>query len=214
MVTAGALARPAVFCLTRGMEFFQSLRNAKLAEILRRGGVGVIPTDTLYGIVGRADIEKTVERIYRLRKRNLKKPMIILIDSLRRLRSFGVNVDPVTKKFLQKLWSGKVSVILPCPGKKFLYLHRGKKSLAFRLPARKDVQALLKKVGPLVAPSANFEGELPATTTQEAEKYFGGRVDFYVDGGKTYSLPSTLVEIKNGKILVKRKGATEVLAKK
>ncbi|MEK7522400.1 MAG: Sua5/YciO/YrdC/YwlC family protein [Patescibacteria group bacterium] len=56
--------------------------NLKLAEILKNGGIGVIPTDTIYGIVGSALNKKTVERIYKLRRRNLKKPMIVLIGSI------------------------------------------------------------------------------------------------------------------------------------
>ncbi len=65
--------QPLTVKLKKGEKF------AFAAEVLRRGGVGVMPTDTIYGIVGSALRPSTVRRIYRLRRRNLRKPMIILI---------------------------------------------------------------------------------------------------------------------------------------
>lgn len=154
-----------------------------------------MPTDTLYGLVGSAFNENTVARIYKLRKRNLRKPMIILIGSLADLKLFNLRIPRGTKKILREIWPGKVSVILPCPAKKFSYLHRGKNSLAFRLPQKAGLIKILKATGPLVAPSANFEGEPPAKTIKEAKRYFGNKVDFYLDGGKINFAPSTLIEI-------------------
>lgn len=182
----------------------------KVGHLLKSGGVGVIPTDTIYGIVGSALKKDTVERIYKLRSRSPKKPMIVLIGSVSDLKKFGVRIDTDTKKIISELWAknNPVSVILPVRGKgyasRFFYLHRGKGSIAFRLPAKKSLREFLKKIGPLVAPSANLEGEPPAKTIREAKKYFGNRVDFYVDGGETYSKPSRLIKIQKGEIKVLR----------
>lgn len=175
-----------------------------LSRVLAAGGIGVLPTDTIYGIVGSALDKKSVARIYKLRRRNPKKPMVILIGSLEQLKLFGVRLDAQTKKLLKKLWPGKVSVILPCKSKKFTYLHRGTKTLAFRLPKPAWLQKLLRKIGPLVAPSANQEGKPPAKTIKEAKKYFGKLVDFYVDSGRIFSRPSKLIKLKNSKIVILR----------
>src|SRR3989344_7841537 len=130
-----------------------------IAKILRRGGVGVLPTDTLYGMVGSALKKETVERIYRLRKRSPKKPFIILIGSLTDLKKFNIRISTgdgvmtrhytgmrphaigqgahpsrISSRLLRMLWPGKVSIVLPCRMKKFAYLHRGTKTLAFRMP--------------------------------------------------------------------------------
>lgn len=103
-----------------------------------------------------------------------------------------------------------MSVIFNCSNKRFDYLHRGVKSIAFRLPEKKFLKNLIKKTGPLVAPSANPEGEEPAQNITEAKKYFGDKVDFYVSGRIKNNLPSTLVEIKNGKIKILRKGSGKI----
>ncbi|MDE2311584.1 MAG: threonylcarbamoyl-AMP synthase [Patescibacteria group bacterium] len=175
------------------------------AKILNGGGVGVMPTDTIYGVLGGALLPKTVERIYRLRRRNKSKPLIVLISSPRDLKTFKIKLSALAKRVLKQSWPGKVSVILPCPSAAFRYLHRGKKTLAFRLPKYRPLIKLLKLTGPLVAPSANWEGYPPANNVAEARKYFRGRVDFYLSGGSRKSKPSRLIKIENNRILALRK---------
>lgn len=189
-----------------------SIFDSSITEILKKGGVGVIPTDTLYGVVGRADMQETVERIYAVRERNPSKPCIILISSYDDLKKFNVDVSPEALEFLQtkKLWPGKVSVIFPCHDAAFDYLTRGTESLSFRLPDFPELQEFIKEVGPIIAPSANPEGKEPATTIQEAKAYFGDKVDFYVDGGVLKGLPSTLIRFDNGQPTVLRQGAVSI----
>jgi L-threonylcarbamoyladenylate synthase len=183
--------------------------DRKIAEIIKNNGVGVLPTDTLFGLVGSAFSKKAVAKIYKIKKRNPKSPCIILISAIDDLEKFNIQLNENSKEFLQKNWPGKISTVLPCSDKKFEYLHRGTKSLAFRFPNKSNLVNLIKKTGPLVAPSANPEKLEPAQNIVEARKYFGDKVDFYISG-KTSKLHSTLVEIKNGKIKVLRKGAGKI----
>lgn len=171
---------------------------------LLNGGVGILPTDTLYGLVGRALSRKAFDRIFELKKRNLKSPFIILISSLDDLKLFEIKINKNTENILCKYWPGKISVILNCESEKFSYLHMGTKTLAFRIPDKKDLIELLKQTGPLLAPSVNHPGEKEALTIEEAKAYFGEEVDFYLDEGKLESLPSTLIKMESGKIVVLR----------
>lgn len=170
----------------------------------------MLPTDTLYGLVGSALVPAAVRRIYRVRKRETGKPLIVLIASLRDLARFGVSLTPGQKKFARAVWPGRVSIILPCRFQKYKYLHRGKGSLAFRMPAPEKLHALLKKTGPLVAPSANVSGHPPARTLAEAKRYFGTAVDFYVSGGKKSGRASTLVGLMHARPAVVRMGAVKI----
>jgi len=188
--------------------------ESEIVKILKNGGVGIMPTDTIYGLVGSATSRKTVFRIYKLRKRNPQKPFIVLISSLKDLKLFGIKVDEFSRKLLSRFWPGAVSVILPCVRKKFFYLHRGKKTLAFRLPENRILRNLLKQTGPLIAPSANPEGLGPAQNIERAKKYFGDGVDFYAGTKELKGLPSTLIEIKNGKVIIIRKGEVKIDIKK
>ena len=183
---------------------------------LKAGGVGIIPTDTVYGLVGSALKPKTVARIYRLKRRSPQKPFIILIASLADLKKFGLRLTAKEKSWLHKLWPGPVSVILPIADqglvKKLAYLHRGGETLAFRLPNKKWLKTLLRQTGPLIAPSANPEGRRPARTISQAKKYFGQEVDFYLAAGRRLkSWPSTLISLVRGKIkLLRRARATKL----
>lgn len=181
-----------------------------LSQELKEGKLAIIPTDTIYGLATSAFLPDTVEKIYQIKKRNPRKPIIILISDIIDLALFNITINKNTKKILEKVWPGKVSVILPCPSKKFYYLHRGTNSLAFRLPAKNDLVNLLKITGPLVSTSANPEGKPYAKTIAQAKKYFGNSVDFYVNEGSLKSSPSTLIEIKNGKINILRQGEKKI----
>jgi len=135
-------------------------------------GIGILPTDTLYGISGRALSVDVVERIKKIKKR-LEKPFIVLISSIDDLEKFGIKSDEYALEIFQKYWPGKVTIVLDCNSKEFEYLHLGKETLAFRMPDKKDLLELIKKTGPLISTSANPEGEKPASTIGEAKAYFG-----------------------------------------
>ena len=163
----------------------------QIIKILKSGGIGVMPTDTLYGLVGSAFSKKAINRIYKIKNRDKKKKMIVLISSLKDLEKFNIKINKEQDKILSKFWPGKVSIIL--------------NNIAFRLPAKKSLIEILKKTGPLVAPSANPENLEPAENIKKAKEYFGGNVDFYLSGGTLKSKPSTLIKInKKGEIEVLR----------
>lgn len=166
-----------------------------IVSILKKDGIGVFPTDTLYGLVGSANSARAVEKIYAVKKRDLKKPLIVLISKLSDLETFGIKLTKLQMECVRRIWPGKVSIIFPCRGKKFSYLHRGSESLAIRFPKQKTLCELLRKTGSLVAPSANPEGLPPAETIREAREYFGDAVDFYFAGGRKKGKPSKLIRL-------------------
>lgn len=168
----------------------------KVAASLKQGGVCVIPTDTVYGLVASALDKRAIARLYKIRNREEGKPSLVLISSLKDLEVFGVQISPRTKALLGKVWPGPVTVIIPGAAKEFAHLHPNSAGIAFRMPQPAWLRTLLKKTGPLIAPSANPPGVPPAGAIIEAEAYFGSAVDFYVDGGKLRGFPSSLIEIK------------------
>lgn len=154
-----------------------------------------MPTDTIYGIVGQALNPKTVERIYRLRKRSPQKPCIVLVADLKQIEIFGFSLTLAQKESIQK-FEGPTSFIIECPTEKFAYLHRGTHTLALRIPQNESLRKLLEKSGPLLAPSANPAGQDPSRTIAEAKNYFGAGVDLYVDGGEILGAPSQVIRLR------------------
>lgn len=181
----------------------------KSVEILKSGGIVVMPSDTVYGIFGSALNKRVVEEMYKVRRRRPEKPFIILVASEKDLKHFDIELDnnnPAHFIFSK----GGISMIVNCKNKQFKYLYRNMQSLAFRIPSCKNergrrLKKLLEKTGPLVAPSANLEGEPTVQTIREARNVFGDKVDFYIsEGRRLTSQPSTLIKFVNGEIQVLR----------
>ncbi len=185
---------------------FHSLQSAELVILFKTGSIGVIPTDTIYGISASALDKEAIERIYDIRGRDRSKPLIVLIASIDDLALFDISLNNDEYKELTRIWPAPVSIILPCSSKKFAAVHRGSKSIAFRVPAWAPLRSLLKKTGPLVTTSVNPEGKKPAVTIAQAKKYFGTTLDFYVDTGQRKGVPSTILGLKKGKLEMVRRG--------
>jgi L-threonylcarbamoyladenylate synthase len=166
-------------------------------NVLLDGGIGIIATDTIYGIIGQALKPATIQRIYTVKKRTPTKPFIILISNLSDLDSFGITIDETVQKAADTYWPGPVSIIVDCPDDNFEYLHRGTRTLAFRMPAKSELHDLITVTGPLAAPSANPEGLRQSATIDEAKAYFNDEVDFYNEG-TVYTKSSKIIKITNG----------------
>lgn len=178
--------------------------DEQVVDTLVGGGVGVIPTDTLYGVVASARDADAVSRVYEVKHRNPDKPCIVLIADPGDVEEFGVVLSDGLREVLMGYWPGPYSILLPSIDETFSYLDRGTGEIAFRVPDDDALRELLRATGPLIAPSANTEGDAPATTVSTAQQYFGDSVDFYVDGGERAEKASTLLRIDH-------EGNTEIL---
>jgi len=179
------------------MEIIRSYQ--KTAKHLKSGKVGIIPTDTIYGISCLASSKENIEKIYEIKGRDYTKPFIVLISRIENLKEFGISPSDKESEILSKYWPGPVSIILDIKDDKFHYLHRGKMSLAFRLPDDKKLIYILNKTGPLVSTSANISGLPTINGVMEAGEYFDKTLDFMLDiGPLSDRKPSRIIQIKNG----------------
>jgi L-threonylcarbamoyladenylate synthase len=192
------------------VRLFSSLADPNLAATLSVGGIVVMPSDTVYGIMTRASDKAAVEKLHKIRGRAPDKPFIMLIAGVWQITDTTAWTDD-HKKLAEKYWPGPLSLVAPTTEKTSEYLHRGTNTLAYRVPDFPELQKLLSATGPLVAPSANPEGQPTATTLEEARAYFGDTVDGYVDGGTLAShVPSTVAGVKDHRIHVFRQGAIRI----
>lgn len=176
-------------------------------DLILDGGVGVLPTDTVYGIVGRADDKAVAQRLYELKPRGAK-PGTLVAASIDQLANLGLKRRYLTA--VAHFWPGPVSVIIPSDDS-LEYLHLGLNGLATRIPSDTRMQSILQQTGPLITTSANHPGAPTAVTIDEAKQYFGDQVDFYLDGGNlSDQKPSTVVRIIDDAIEVLRQGAVNI----
>lgn len=166
------------------------LREA--VKVLKKGGIVFCPTDTIYGLVADATNEQAVERLYSIRRPS-GRPFILLIPDLEVLEDLYIYAD---RKYWDLLYT-HATVIFYKKNSIPLYLTKGKKSIAIRLPKEDSfVMELMQELeAPLVAPSANPEGKDPAVDVSMAQEYFGNNIDLYVDAGYIKGEPSTIVRL-------------------
>lgn len=184
--------------------------NQETVNMLNTTGVvGVIPTDTVYGIVARAIDKEATDRLYALKQR-ANKPGTIIAASVDQLIELGI-----PRRYLVPVadfWPNPISVVVPSVPT-LQYLDQGKMSLAVRVPDSEKLISLLKATGPLLTSSANITNQLPATTITEAVAYFGDSVDFYTEAGandNTNQQASTIIRIVDDAIEILREGSLKI----
>jgi tRNA threonylcarbamoyl adenosine modification protein (Sua5/YciO/YrdC/YwlC family) len=185
-----------------------ALSDKALIEALLAGKVGVVPTDTTYGLVCRAADDTAVKKLYALKSRE-SKPGTVIAAALDQLIEMGLKARYL--KAVEAFWPNAISVVIPA-GPELSFLHQGKYGLACRVVKEPPALiALLKKTGPLLTTSANLPDKKPAATVDEAKAYFGDNVDFYVNGGDfSGHLPSTVIRIVDDAVEILRPGAVQI----
>lgn len=183
-----------------------TLSDPRVFESLKKGKVGVIPTDTIYGLAARAADTQAVVKLYKLKQRE-NKPGTVIAASIDQLIELGIKARYL--KAVERFWPGGVSIVIPSHN--LQYIHLGQGGIALRIPNHPALQNFLTETGPLLTSSANQPGEPPANTIVDAQKYFGDSVEFYVDGGDLSGhKPSTVIRVVDDAIEVLRPGAVTI----
>lgn len=166
----------------------------ELVAHITHGAVGILPTDTVYGIVASLTDNKALEKIFSIKRRDQDKRIgTILISSIDQIDEY---VDSGCLHKAQQYWPGPTSVVLPIKHGCLEVAHRGHSTLAFRIPDSQQLRAIIEKTGPIASSSANLQGGNTVTTISEAIEVFGDKVDYYVDGGNMEGRrPSKIIEI-------------------
>ncbi len=188
-------------------QLFTSVADKKLAALLRGGAIGILPTDTVYGLVSIIAPEP-IKRLYAAKPRQSHAGTVIAssVDDL-----IALGLDGTALRHVSPLWPAPLSVVVAAQHvPEFLREERG--SLAVRIPENKALRSLLQKTGPLMTTSANKHGEKTTATISAAQHIFSDSVDFYVDGGDLSNRPpSTIITVDaRGAITVLREGAVPV----
>jgi len=176
----------------------------KAADLLRKGGLVVYPTDTLYALGASVSNESAVRNVYEIKKRPLDIYLPVAVGSVEQIETVAVMND-AAKKIAGKFMPGPITLILKKKKGKSDIVARDK--IAVRVPADPVALNISSITGAITATSANVHGMNAPLTVEEAKKQLGDKVDMYIDGGKLKGIPSTIIDISDGKIKVIREGA-------
>ncbi len=173
------------------------------AEILRRGGTVVFPTETVYGLGGDATHSESAEKIYAAKGRPSDNPLIIHISKPEDVQPYAVT-SKLYYRLARHFMPGPLTVILPKKDTIPLTVTGGLDSVAVRCPAHAVANKLIELAGiPVAAPSANISGKPSPTCAAHCIEDLDGRVDCIIDGGEsTFGVESTIVKITGEDSLV------------
>jgi L-threonylcarbamoyladenylate synthase len=177
-----------------------------VAQVIREGGVAVLPTDTLYGFTARFDDAAAVERVAAAKGREAQSPFLLLVSETASLGLLARELPPA--EVLDRLWPGPVTVL--CAGRaeigrRFLG-ERG--TIAVRRPGTPLLVQLLQAIAvPVLSTSVNRVGQAPLTDPARIAAEFGPAIDLLADGGPRSGAPSAIVDLSRRPPVLVRAGA-------
>lgn len=171
---------------------------ARAADILRRGGLVVFPTDTLYGLAADPRNTGAVARVYREKGRAASRALPLIASDLRQVEAASESLSPLTRRLAERFWPGPLTLIVDAPTGIAVPACGGSGTMAVRVPDQAVARGLASCMGfPIVSTSANRSGSPAPRTADEAVIAIAGDVDLLLDGGPTPGgEPSTIVDAR------------------
>lgn len=175
---------------------------------IRQGKVIVLPTDTVYGLICDATNKRAVKKLFKIKKRNKKKPLPIFVKDIKLAKKLAF-INKKQEKIIRKSWPGKITVILKRKKGQELY-GLDKNTIAVRISGHKLINSLFKTANaPLVQSSANISGKLASTKIKEIFAQFKNQKnqpDLIIDAGNLpKSRPSKVIDLTGKKMKILRK---------
>lgn len=188
--------------------FYSQEQLQQKLELLKKGAVFAYPTDTVWGLGCLADNKKACEKIYKIKHREEKKPLILMASNIEDFEPYIQELPKAAKLLAKKYWPGALTIIVPKSEKTGNFVSSGMDSIGLRIPNHPVLLELLKLTGPIATTSANLSGEEPALNFEQAQKYIGTQVDFILQdfGVKAEGTASTVVLAVDDQIKVLRQG--------
>ncbi|MCX7927331.1 MAG: L-threonylcarbamoyladenylate synthase [Candidatus Omnitrophica bacterium] len=169
------------------------------SEIIRQGGLVIIPTETVYGIAADNSNPQTIKRLIKVKKSPAKKHFSLHIAEIDTLFSISTNIPTAVFKLAERFWPGPLTMIIPTDTQE---------TVGVRMPDNLIAQKIIHLAGvPVVCPSANISGKPAPRTCQEALRDLNGHVDMALDSGPTQlGVSSTVLDLSRKPYQIVREG--------
>lgn len=178
----------------------------KAVEILKKDGVIVFPTDTVWGIGARIGSEKGIERLYKIKKREKDKPTAVLVGSVFQAHMLG-EINQKAENLLKKYWPGALTIVVKAKKRVPESIQGEKRTVGLRMPREEIIFKITKLLGEgLVTASANFSEQPAPTKKKLLDPELLKQVDLVLPGEAGGKLPSTVVDLTGEKPVILRQG--------
>ncbi|MGM0385202.1 MAG: L-threonylcarbamoyladenylate synthase [Actinomycetota bacterium] len=188
-----------------------SLALDAAVRALEKGGLVVLPTDTVYGIGADAFSPTAVERLLHAKGRGRQMPPPVLVGDSTVVDALAVDVSAEARDLMASFWPGALTIIVRAQPSLAWDLGDTGGTVALRMPDHQATLKLLRRYGPLAVTSANLTGEPAAQDAATAEAYFGANVAVYLDAGPAPGpTASTIVDASGPVLRIVRHGAVGI----
>ena len=185
-------------------------KNIILAsELLKKNNIIGIPTETVYGLAGRADNDIAIKKIFEIKKRPFFNPLILHYKNSD-LALNDIFFDERAEELAKKFWPGALTIVSKIKKNYISKLATSNLStVAIRVPANRTIKNLLMHLEfPLAAPSANRYGKISPTSAKDVYDELNNKIPLIIDGGRSsVGVESTIIDLSSKKITILRHGA-------
>jgi len=186
---------------------------ARAADVLRKGGVAIIPTDTVYGLACGISHDKAIKRIYSLKDMDPKKPLAVLVGDMTTVGVYARGVTTQYFRLLKRVLPGPYTFIFDATSEVPKIMLRKRRTIGVRMPDHPITLALLEELDePLLTTSVRTPDDHWVIEPLEVESTLDDRVDVVVDGGPLVAQPSTVVDLSGSEPVLVREGKGDVAA--
>ncbi len=174
----------------------QQAATQQAAQAIRNHEVVAFPTETVYGLGANAFSAEAVSKIFALKGRPAKNPLIVHIADLEQLALVASHVSDIAKLLIERFWPGPLTLILPKTMQIAANVTAGQSTVGVRMPNHPMAMELIRAAGvPIAAPSANVSGKPSSTSAQQVRANFPD-LQYSLDGGPTeLGLESTVLTL-------------------
>jgi L-threonylcarbamoyladenylate synthase len=183
-------------------------RIDKAVAILKSGGVIAFPTETFYGLGADARNEAAIDKIFGIKGRDFKNPVLVVIGDRGHLDAFAADIPEKARKLMDRFWPGPLTIVFPAAPSVSSKLTAGSGKIGIRLTSHPVAMAISKRLGgPVTATSANLSGAPECSSAVEVISQLEGKIGGVIDGGQTPGgKGSTIVDATVSPVKVLREG--------
>lgn len=187
----------------------------RLVEVINNGRIAVVPTDTVYGIIGDALNMDVIHKVYEVKKRNYSKPLILMVSSIKMLEEYVDSINELERKLINRYWPGKLTILFKKNERINDLITSGSDLVGIRFPDNKELIELMEKLNkPLISTSCNISSKDVITSIDMLEEDISKYVSYVYDGGILSDTSSTIVKVVDEEVEILREGEIAPLIKK
>lgn len=184
------------------------IKMQEVSDIIKKSGIIVFPTETVYGIGVNGLDENAIKKLYEIKQRPLNKPISLLVSNINMVNQITQDITKLEYKLMEEFFPGPFTIILKKKSIISDLVTAGKDTVGIRMPSGEIARKLVEYANvPIATPSANISGKASGTNLNDIMKDFKGKVDYFIDGGESkLGVASTIVKVIDGIPHILRQG--------